>query len=131
MFSKLKEIKYLEFKTQPYLVDQTLNKKEMKLLLLLRSRCYSAKNNFKNMHKQDFKCSFKCDTSETQEHIFENCQPLKQLLKDTISCKVSSVFGSFEEQKTGIKSLVEIDKMRNDSFPPGGRPGPSRNIFSV
>ena len=47
--SKLEEVFYDKLKVQPYLTDRRFSTEERKLLVLLRSRCFSAKTNFKKL----------------------------------------------------------------------------------
>ena len=47
--SKLHDVRYADLKIQPYLKDQRFSKDERALLISLRSRCYSAKTNFKKL----------------------------------------------------------------------------------
>ena len=61
--------------------DSNFSHSEIRLLFSLRSHCYSAKMNFRNMNREDLTCSFKCNENETQLHFFENCQPLKTNVK--------------------------------------------------
>ena len=48
---KLKSLEYKSFGIQPYLTSEMFSLKQIKLLYSLRSQCYSAKMNFKKMHK--------------------------------------------------------------------------------
>ena len=58
MLSKIKEVEYREVKIQDYLTDKMFNRSERKLLYALRSRCYTAKQNFKSLYKNNMSCRF-------------------------------------------------------------------------
>ena len=88
-------------------------KDDVKLLVLLRSKCYKAKMNFKKMYKHDLKCSLKCDSEETQQHIFEECIPIKNKIKAYKNIKIDDIYGSESEQKEAITYFIEIEKIRN------------------
>ena len=74
--TKMDNVKYTQLKVQPYLVKSNFNKEERKLLVALRSRCHSAKANFRKLNKGNLNCSLGCDTVENQVHIFRDCQIL-------------------------------------------------------
>ena len=48
---KLKCVEYTSLNIQPYKTSEKLSLKQIKLLYSLRSKCYSAKANFKKMNK--------------------------------------------------------------------------------
>ena len=64
------------------------------------------------MNKNDLKCSFHCNTVETQEHIFEQCQPIHTQLKKPTIVNLSRIFGSLSEQLDIIEALMEIECIR-------------------
>ena len=70
---KLGDLHYEQLEIQPYLASSKFSLKEKQLLYSLRSKCYSARMNFKKMNKGNLGCRFKCVSEETQSHIFENC----------------------------------------------------------
>ena len=74
--TKMKYLKYDKFERQDYLSNKMFNRSEIKLLFALRSKCFSAKNNFKKMNKGSLQCIFKCAQIETQDHVFEHCEPI-------------------------------------------------------
>ena len=112
MSKKMKGLKYDKLNMQMYLKSNEFSLEENKLMFSLRSNCYPARMNFKLMNEGDLKCIFKCDEYETQEHIFEHCEPLKMHIKKKYYFKISSIYGSFTEQKNAIQICTEIDKIR-------------------
>ena len=96
---------------------------EIKLLFSLRSKCYPAKMNFTKLNKGNLKCSFKCDSNETQDHIFEHCDPIKQRISYPFTVNLKHIYGSIEEQLNVIKMLIKIDSIRKlmrEDILPGG-----------
>ena len=64
------------------------------------------------MNKSDMKCSLGCDTIETQYHIFEQCSPIKEQLRLQKSINLDRIYGTLEEQKSIIRSLIQIEDAR-------------------
>ena len=58
------------------------------------------------------KCSLGCDSIETQYHIFEQCAPVIDQLRLKESIKLDKIYGTLEEQKSIIQSLIQIDDSR-------------------
>ena len=106
--SKLNDVKYCEFKLQPYLKDQRFSKEERILLTSLRSRCHSAKINFRKLHRSDLTCRLGCDLPESQFHIFTECKygeiPPNQVYE--------SIFSDETSQKEVIQIFIQIEKRR-------------------
>ena len=120
---KLGDLKYPTFGIQPYMHNKMFGKNEIKIMCLLRSKSYPAKMNFRKMHKNNLKCSFNCDSFETQSHIFEECKPIISNLQNSCTLKLDKIFGSLQEQCEIIEKLVEIDSVRKlmkDNLLPGG-----------
>ena len=118
----MKPLIYEEIQMQKYLTSNQFNREEVKLLYSLRSKCYPSKANFKNMNKGNLKCIFLCDQVETQEHVFQHCEPILRRLKLTHTEQIKSIYGSPLEQKSAIQIFVKIDQMRKlmiDNLPPG------------
>ena len=95
---KLSDITYNQFVGQPYMNNKRFGVKEVKLMCLLRSKSYPAKNNFRKMHRNNLKCIFNCDSIESQSHIFEECEPIRSKLENPSSVQLKIIFGSIEEQ---------------------------------
>ena len=81
-------------------------------MCLLRSKTHPAKTNFKKFNRKNLKCSLLCNTVETQEHIFQECQPIRRHMKNPISVKLNKIFGTIEDQVSIIDSLIEIECIR-------------------
>ena len=109
---KMSNLTYEQFVIQDYLTSTQFNSEEKKLLFSLRSNCYPAKNNFKNMNKGNLKCIMNCDAIETQIHIFEHCEPVLSRLNLTETPTLNSIYGSPSEQKSAVEIFLKIDKMR-------------------
>ena len=115
LLTKIRDIKYTCLEPQTYLVNTMFNSEERNLLFALRARCYPVKENFKSINKQYMKCSFGCDNTESQEHVFSICPKLRnEPLSETIDH--NSVFESVDEQKAAIKVFTRIDKERNSAL---------------
>ena len=109
---KLSDLKYDKFQIQPYLNHKSFGKKEIQIMCLLRSKSHSAKNNFRKMNKNNLMCSFKCNSVETQTHIFENCKPVLSKLKTPNPIKLSKIFGSIDDQCEVIDTIMKIEEIR-------------------
>ena len=64
------------------------------------------------MNKNDLQCSFQCNSLETQEHIFQECQAIIMHMKEPITIQLSKIFGSIEDQSEIIHHLIEIEGIR-------------------
>ena len=65
-------------------------------------------------NKNQIKCSLGCSADETQNHIFEECQPILDLIGESKKIKLNSVFGTLEDQKSVIPTLMHIEAIRVD-----------------
>ena len=81
-------------------------------MCLLRSKTHPAKDNFRKINKNNINCSFHCNTIETQEHIFEECQPIHTQMKAPITIQLSKIFGTLSDQVYIIDALMEIEVIR-------------------
>ena len=109
---KMKALDYRTFGIQPYIVSASLSLKQIKLLFSLRSSCYPAKMNFPKMNRGNLKCTFLCDQQETQIHIFEDCQPIRDKLDFSPSIRLNYIYGTLDEQLEAIVIFEQIDDMR-------------------
>ena len=109
---KLKSLEYKSFGIQPYLTCERFSLKQIKLLYTLRSKCYSAKMNFKKMNRGSLKCIFLCNEDETQYHIFETCQPIRLKLGISSSMKLDSIYGDITQQLEVIQVFEKVNDMR-------------------
>ena len=103
---KMKNISYEQLKLQAYMKHPKFGQKEIKLMCLLRSKTCPAKANFRKMNKNNIKCSFLCNTIETQEHIFEKCQPIHTQMKTPRTIQLSKIFGTLSAQVEIIDALM-------------------------
>ena len=60
------------------------------------------------------KCTLGCNTLETQYHIFDQCSQIFNKIRLRESIKLDKIYGTLEDQKTIIKSFVQIDDARKD-----------------
>ena len=96
---KMQHISYTNITLQDYMHMQKFSLKEKKLLFSLRSSCYPARMNFKKMNRLSLTCSLKCNTEETQFHIFQSCRPILEKLGVSEVPQLSQIYGSHQEQK--------------------------------
>ena len=66
--------------------------------------------NFRKQFKGNLQCSLNCNAEETQDHIFENCVPIKSII--TYPVNLSDIYGTLDEQIKLFKTLIEIDMLR-------------------
>ena len=119
----MKDVHYEKFEMQPYIKNGSFTLEEIKLLFSLRSKSYPAKINYKKINKGNLKCSFQCDSDETQEHIFQNCQPILSRISYPAIINLKSIYGTVDDQLSIIKNLTDVDKIRrlmNEEILPGG-----------
>ena len=67
-------------------------------------------------------CIFQCDQIETQDHVFQNCNPILRRLSLDRREQMTSIYGSPSEQKNAIQVFAQIHQMRKhmiDNLPPG------------
>ena len=106
--SKLEEVFYDKLQLQPYLTDRRFSTEERKLLVLLRSRCFSAKTNFKKLWKENLECSLGCSSNEDQRHIFTQCiwlPPSPEIIYENI-------YKETNEQKETIEVFLKKETHR-------------------
>ena len=108
----MKDVHYQKLEMQSYLKNGRFNQEEIKLLFSLRSKSYPAKINYKKINKGNLKCTFQCKSDETQEHIFQNCQPILSRISYPVIINLSDIYGSVDDQYSIIKNLTEVDRMR-------------------
>ena len=70
------------------------------------------------MNRGDLKCSLKCNSDETQLHIFQSCRPILDKLGIKETPPLSYIFGTPEEQKTAIDIFIQIDNERKQLLNP-------------
>ena len=120
---KMKALEYKTFGIQPCIISIKFSVKQIRLLFSLRSSCYSARMNFPKMNRGNLKCIFLCNKPETQIHIFEECQPIRERLDCNTNVKLKYIYGTLDEQLEAILILEKIDDMRShmrNTILPGG-----------
>ena len=120
---KMSNLSYEKHEIQPYMISNRFNLREIKLLFSLRSKCFPAKMNFTKLNRGNLRCSFLCDSYETQDHIFENCNPIRQRIGYPHMVNLKLIYGSIDEQYSIIKILTRINNerilMKQDVLPGG------------
>ena len=64
------------------------------------------------MYNNQIQCSFGCLSDENQQHVFEECMPLKQNLQLKGGVKVADVFGGLKMQKAAMIDFIQIEEKR-------------------
>ena len=108
----MKDVHYDKFEMQSYMKSSKLNLDEIRLLFALRSKSYHAKMNYKKMNKGNLKCTFLCDSEETQDHIFESCQPIQSRISYPVNVNLKDIYRNIQDQINIIKILTVIDNER-------------------
>ena len=120
---KMKNLQYDELAIQPYMINGNFTLKQIKLLFSLRSKCYPARLNFRKLNRGNLRCSLGCSEDESQDHIFEKCEPIRVKLKLTKDSNIGLIYGSVREQKEIITLFEQIDDQRKimiSDILPGG-----------
>ena len=73
-------LKYEDLSIQPNLTLNQFSLGGKQLLFSIKFHCYKAKNNFQKMNRGNLKCSLKCNSDESQDHIFQSCTPVLEKL---------------------------------------------------
>ena len=120
---KMRELQYDKLGIQPYIINGDFTLKQIKLLFSLRSKCYPARLNFRKLNRGNLRCSLGCSEDESQDHIFEKCEPIRVKLKLTKDSNIGLIYGSVREQKEIITLFEQIDDQRKimiSDILPGG-----------
>ena len=112
--SKLNQLEYKTLHLQQYLTEPGFTYKEIYLLYSLRSRSHPAKNNYRKMYNGQIQCTFDCLSDENQQHIFEECKPLREGLHLKEGIKLQDVYGDIKLQKAAISNFIQIEEKRVD-----------------
>ena len=118
----MKALEYKTFGIQPYIINIKFSVKQIRMLFLLRSSCYSAKMNFSKMNRGNLNCIFLCHQKETQIHILE-CQPIRDRLDCNTNVRQKYIYWTLDEQLEAIIILEKIHYMRSHmryNILPGG-----------
>ena len=72
-----------------------------------------SQDELQKLNRGNLKCTFLCDQHETQAHIFEDCQPIRDKLDFSPSMQLKNIHGTVEEQLEAILIFEKIDDMRS------------------
>jgi hypothetical protein len=134
--SKVREIKYPEFKIQSYMTSCLFTNSMVSTLFNMRSSMTrNIKNNFSSMFQNDMKCKLKClpEAIDSQSHLLRCPKVLEELepaeLESVKVVQYSDMFGSLEQQRKVVLSLMRIMEIRTkllekESLPVGDHTGP-------
>ena len=64
------------------------------------------------LNRGNLKCSIHCDSDETQDHILENCDPIRKRVGYPHMVNLKLIYGSIDEQYSIIKILTRINNER-------------------
>ena len=64
------------------------------------------------MYNNLTQCTFGCFCVENQQHIFEECMPLKRNLQLKGGVKIADVYGDLKTQKAAISDFIQIEANR-------------------
>ena len=114
--SKTANIKIQDiFKPSSYMFSRKLNVEEIQTLFKLRTRTIDVKNNQESSFKGDIWCRTCSLFPESQKHIFECYEIIKQLMYLTFSeVKYEMIFGRLEEQEKFAKIYKIMLSTRSD-----------------
>ena len=102
---------------------EVLIKKKLIYYFLCGRNHILLKINYKKMNKGNLKCTFYCNCDETQEHIFQHCQPILSRISYPVIVNLKDIYGSVDDQLSIIKNLTEVDRIRRlkiEDILPGG-----------
>ena len=114
--SKVKDIKYENFKIQAYMSSKIFTNNEVELLSKLRSRNIDVKCNFKtkyspNNNTEKLKCLMEnCNELETQMHLMK-CEPILTVLNekyDMSGIAYEDIFSNDLKKQRNVTKLYKI-----------------------
>ena len=112
--SKMSEVDYNELQIQSYLKsDSYLTNDQKQILLKLRTRMYSVRENFKNQYESKL-CQLCKTEKDDQPHLFM-CQKLIlncKFLAENTKVEYEDIFGSKSQQVNAAKLLEKILETR-------------------
>ena len=120
--SKVRDIKYSEFKIQPYLKCHTFSNSIASVLFNMRSSMTkNIKSNFSSLHRDNLYCKMKCQEpgiEDNQSHILQ-CQVLQKYLNSeqaaqTKNVKYNDLFESLEKQREVALVMSRLLQIRED-----------------
>ena len=120
--SKVRDIKYPQFRIQPYLTSHTFTNEIASMLVKMRSSMTkNFKSNFTSMHRHNLNCQMKCqdkNTQDSQSHLLQ-CEELLQKLSveeltKTKSVNYKDIFDSLEKQREVTMVLTRLLEIREE-----------------
>ena len=66
------------------------------------------------MYNSQIQCTFGCLCDENQQHIFEECKPLREGLHLKEGIKLNEVYGDIQLQKAALSNFIQIEEKRLD-----------------
>ena len=66
------------------------------------------------MYNGQIQCNFGCLCDENQQHIFEECKPLREGLHLKEGIKLNDVYGDIQMQKAALSNFIQIEEKRVD-----------------
>ena len=103
----MNNLTYGHFKIQDYFTSSQFTSEEKNIIFSLRSSCFPAKNNFRNMNKGNLKCNLNCDAIKTQIHILEHCEPVRSRLNHTETPTINGIYGRLSVQKSAVEIFLK------------------------
>ena len=114
--SKIKNIKYRNFKIQSYMSSKIFTNAEVELLSKLRSKNIDVKCNFKTKFSpknniEKLKCTMtNCNELETQEHLMQ-CKPILTILNRKYDMSGISYEDMFSKQLKKQRNITKLFKI--------------------
>ena len=139
--SKVRDIKYTQFKIQPYLKSHTFTNNMASVLFNLRSSMTKTiKSNCSSINRGDMSCKMKCpepDTEDCQSHLLQCHVLLKQLnseqVTQTKNVSYEDIFKHMETQREVVLVMTRLlqireDQLEKESLPVGITIGPDSTV---
>ena len=139
--SKVRDIKYTQFKIQPYLKSHTFTNNMASVLFNLRSSMTKTiKSNFSSINRGDMSCKMKCQEPGTEDcpsHLLQCHVLLKQLnseqVTQTKNVSYEDIFKHMEKQREVVLVMTRLlqireDQLEKESLPVGITIGPDSTV---
>ena len=123
--SKVRNLEYINFETQPYLISPLFNDKETSMLAALRSRTHSSfKVNFRHLYGGMVDCPLKCwspneiHPEDSQEHLLLCRILLEKFTTEEISetkVEYSDILGNnLKKQKEAVVLIIKLIEIKQE-----------------
>ena len=120
--TKVKDIKYNDFKIQPYMVSNKFSTSMVKVLFDMRSSMTkNIKNNFPSMFRSNMRCQLNCSDKEaldSQSHLLHCSVLLKKLSTEEqlnmSQVEYTDIFGTLDQQRSVVLVLTRILELREE-----------------